>query len=234
MRRGDVARGASQGVHVPQVHAFNVLRAAFADKDLSTETTAFAARGLEVAVRAFSSPHWEVSGPKRRRTTIVSDRFATRDRFPTDSSFFPHSRARRVSGSVFRVRVRVRVSVASPLGAPPDEARVGRARAERIVTRARTSRTRFGGRRSGGAVCASAISTGPALGRSDVSRTFLGMSERTGRRDVGLGAEAGFRSVPSTPRSNAAPARQVSTLRGRLFHLSRGWFFSPLLFSRVS
>ena len=61
MRRGDVARGASQGVHVPQVHAFNVLRAAFADKDLSTETTAFAARGLEVAVRAFSSPHWEVS-----------------------------------------------------------------------------------------------------------------------------------------------------------------------------
>ena len=87
MRRGDVARGASQGVHVPQVHAFNVLRATFADKDLSTETTAFAARGLEVAVRAFSSPHWEVSGPKRRRTTIVSDRFATRDRFPTDSSF---------------------------------------------------------------------------------------------------------------------------------------------------
>ena len=87
MRRGDVARGASQGVHVPQVHAFNVLRAAFADKDLSTETTAFAARGLEVAVRAFSSPHWEVSGPKRRRTTIVSDRFATRDRFPTDSFF---------------------------------------------------------------------------------------------------------------------------------------------------
>ena len=70
MRRGDVARGASQGVHVPQVHAFNVLRAAFADKDLSTETTAFAARGLEVAVRAFSSPHWEVSGPKRRRKVL--------------------------------------------------------------------------------------------------------------------------------------------------------------------
>jgi predicted deacetylase len=43
------------------VHAFNVLRAAFQDKELSTETTSFAAQGLEVSIRAFSSPHWEVS-----------------------------------------------------------------------------------------------------------------------------------------------------------------------------
>jgi hypothetical protein len=48
VRGGAVALGASEGVHVPQVHAFNVLRAAFQDKELSTETTFFAAQGLEV------------------------------------------------------------------------------------------------------------------------------------------------------------------------------------------
>lgn len=63
VRLGGVARGQSEGVHVPQVHAFNVLRAAFQDKELSTETTSFTARGLEVSIRAFSSPHWEVSQP---------------------------------------------------------------------------------------------------------------------------------------------------------------------------
>ena len=47
-------------MHVPQVHAFNVLRVAFADKELSTETVAFAARGLTAAIKGFSSPHWEV------------------------------------------------------------------------------------------------------------------------------------------------------------------------------
>ena len=71
VRQGGVARGQSEGVHVPQVHAFNVLRAAFLDKELSTETTSFAARGLEVSIRAFSSPHWEVSvkpeNPSTRR-----------------------------------------------------------------------------------------------------------------------------------------------------------------------
>ena len=51
MRQGGVARGQSEGVHVPQVHAFNVLRATFQDKELSTETTSFAARGLEVSIR---------------------------------------------------------------------------------------------------------------------------------------------------------------------------------------
>lgn len=47
-------------MHVPQVHAFNVLRVAFADKELSTETVGFAARGLTAAIKGFSSPHWEV------------------------------------------------------------------------------------------------------------------------------------------------------------------------------
>lgn len=47
-------------MHVPQVHAFNVMRAAFADRELSTETVGFAARGLTAAIKGFSSPHWEV------------------------------------------------------------------------------------------------------------------------------------------------------------------------------
>ena len=71
MRRGGVARGASEGVHVPQVHAFNILRAAFQDKELSTETTGFAARGMEVSIRAFSSPHWEVRANSRLETCLV-------------------------------------------------------------------------------------------------------------------------------------------------------------------
>jgi len=33
---------------------------AFADKELSTETVGFAARGLTAAIKGFSSPHWEV------------------------------------------------------------------------------------------------------------------------------------------------------------------------------
>ena len=65
-----MARGASEGVHVPQVHAFNILRAAFQDKELSTETTGFAARGMEVSIRAFSSPHWEVRAGPRRETCL--------------------------------------------------------------------------------------------------------------------------------------------------------------------
>ena len=36
------------------------LDAAFADKELSTETVGFAARGLTAAIKGFSSPHWEV------------------------------------------------------------------------------------------------------------------------------------------------------------------------------
>ena len=71
MRQGGIARGASEGVHVPQVHAFNILRAAFQDKELSTETTGFAARGMEVSIRAFSSPHWEVRANSRLETCLV-------------------------------------------------------------------------------------------------------------------------------------------------------------------
>ena len=47
-------------MHVPQVHAFNVLRFVFADKELTTETVGFAAKGLTAAIKGFSSPHWEV------------------------------------------------------------------------------------------------------------------------------------------------------------------------------
>ena len=45
--------------NIPRVHAFNVVRVIFADRDLSVETTAHAARGVEVCIRAFSSPAWE-------------------------------------------------------------------------------------------------------------------------------------------------------------------------------
>ena len=48
------------GSNIPQVHAFNVIRVIFADRDLSAETTAHAARGVEACIRAFSSPSWEV------------------------------------------------------------------------------------------------------------------------------------------------------------------------------
>ena len=56
---------------MPQVHAFNILRAAFQDKELSTETTGFAARGMEVSIRAFYSPHWEVRANSRLETCLV-------------------------------------------------------------------------------------------------------------------------------------------------------------------
>jgi len=49
----------SESENIPRVHAFNVIRVIFADRDLSVETTAHAARGLEVCIRAFSSPAWE-------------------------------------------------------------------------------------------------------------------------------------------------------------------------------
>ena len=42
------------------MHAFNVLRFVFADKELTTETVGFAAKGLTAAIKGFSSPHWEV------------------------------------------------------------------------------------------------------------------------------------------------------------------------------
>ncbi|KAJ4823920.1 hypothetical protein Tsubulata_009751 [Turnera subulata] len=45
---------------VPTVHAFNVLRAAFNDTNLATDTSGFAAEALIVSIRSFSSPYWEV------------------------------------------------------------------------------------------------------------------------------------------------------------------------------
>ncbi|CAH8388771.1 unnamed protein product [Eruca vesicaria subsp. sativa] len=45
---------------VPTVHAFNVLKAAFNDTNLGTDTSGFSAEAMTVAVRSFSSPYWEV------------------------------------------------------------------------------------------------------------------------------------------------------------------------------
>lgn len=45
---------------VPTVHAFNVLKAAFNDTNLGTDTSGFSAEAMTVAIRSFSSPYWEV------------------------------------------------------------------------------------------------------------------------------------------------------------------------------
>lgn len=45
---------------IPTVHAFNVLRAAFNDTNLATDTSGFAAEALIVSIHSFSSPYWEV------------------------------------------------------------------------------------------------------------------------------------------------------------------------------
>ncbi|XP_010552926.1 PREDICTED: thyroid adenoma-associated protein homolog isoform X2 [Tarenaya hassleriana] len=45
---------------VPTVHAFNVLRAAFNDSNLATDTSGFSAEAMIVSIRSFSSPYWEV------------------------------------------------------------------------------------------------------------------------------------------------------------------------------
>lgn len=45
---------------VPTVHAFNVLRAAFNDTNLATDTSGFAAEAIILSIRAFSSSYWEV------------------------------------------------------------------------------------------------------------------------------------------------------------------------------
>ena len=45
---------------IPTVHAFNVLRAAFNDTNLATDTSGFAAEALILSIRSFSSPYWEV------------------------------------------------------------------------------------------------------------------------------------------------------------------------------
>ncbi|CAK9162900.1 unnamed protein product [Ilex paraguariensis] len=45
---------------VPTVHAFNVLRAAFNDTNLATDTSSFSAEALIISIRSFSSSYWEV------------------------------------------------------------------------------------------------------------------------------------------------------------------------------
>ncbi|XP_051140542.1 uncharacterized protein LOC127257974 [Andrographis paniculata] len=55
----ELSKFRDEGV-VPTVHAFNVLRAAFNDTNLATDTSGFCAEALILAVRSFSSPYWEV------------------------------------------------------------------------------------------------------------------------------------------------------------------------------
>ncbi|RRT72139.1 hypothetical protein B296_00004553 [Ensete ventricosum] len=56
---------------VPTVHAFNVLRAAFNDTNLATDTSGFCAEAIIVCVRSFSSPYWEEGcGGELRRATV--------------------------------------------------------------------------------------------------------------------------------------------------------------------
>ncbi|KAJ0454775.1 hypothetical protein HanIR_Chr15g0743871 [Helianthus annuus] len=45
---------------IPTVHAFNVLRVAFNDTNLATDTSGFAAEAMIIAIRSFSSSYWEV------------------------------------------------------------------------------------------------------------------------------------------------------------------------------
>uniref|UniRef100_A0A2P2JCS0 Uncharacterized protein MANES_15G175000 n=1 Tax=Rhizophora mucronata TaxID=61149 RepID=A0A2P2JCS0_RHIMU len=53
------SKNRDEGV-VPTVHAFNVLRTAFDDTNLATDTSGFAAEALIVSIRSFSSPYWEI------------------------------------------------------------------------------------------------------------------------------------------------------------------------------
>lgn len=45
---------------VPTVHTFNVLRAAFNDTNLATDTSGFAAEAIIISIQSFSSSYWEV------------------------------------------------------------------------------------------------------------------------------------------------------------------------------
>ncbi|OEL24882.1 Thyroid adenoma-associated protein-like protein [Dichanthelium oligosanthes] len=56
---GNLSKSRDEGV-VPTVHVFNVLRAAFNDANLATDTSGFSAEATIVAIQAFSSPYWEV------------------------------------------------------------------------------------------------------------------------------------------------------------------------------
>lgn len=56
---GSTSKIRDEGV-VPTVHAFNVLRAAFNDTNLATDTSGFSAEALIISIRSFSSSYWEV------------------------------------------------------------------------------------------------------------------------------------------------------------------------------
>lgn len=56
---GTIAKIRDEGV-VPTVHAFNVLRAAFNDANLATDTSSFSAEAVIVVIRSFSSSYWEI------------------------------------------------------------------------------------------------------------------------------------------------------------------------------
>lgn len=55
----EMSKFRDEGV-VPTVHAFNVLRAAFNDTNLATDTSGFCAEALIISIRSFSSSYWEV------------------------------------------------------------------------------------------------------------------------------------------------------------------------------
>ncbi|XP_050381496.1 uncharacterized protein LOC126798536 isoform X2 [Argentina anserina] len=58
-RNISVSKIRDEGV-IPTVHAFNVLRAAFNDTNLATDTSGFSAEAMIISIRSFSSPYWEV------------------------------------------------------------------------------------------------------------------------------------------------------------------------------
>lgn len=55
----EISKFRDEGV-VPTVHAFNVLKAAFNDANLATDTSGFCVEAIIVSIRSFSSPYWEV------------------------------------------------------------------------------------------------------------------------------------------------------------------------------
>ncbi|KAF9907416.1 hypothetical protein EC991_010977 [Linnemannia zychae] len=55
-----VSPDANQQVDLPQIHAMNVLRRLFMDAKLSTSVLPYVGQGLELSIRAFSSPSWAV------------------------------------------------------------------------------------------------------------------------------------------------------------------------------
>lgn len=56
---GNSSKIRDEGV-IQTVHAFNVLKAAFNDANLGTDTSGFCAEAMILAMRSFASPYWEV------------------------------------------------------------------------------------------------------------------------------------------------------------------------------